>query len=181
MSERQKFVLPTQLGDGYSLRWQSQGSPLLVMSPCATKYGAGAWWGGTAHGDTTWHPMAPHAQPGRRALTALRCFRPEQGQAALLGERDGQEGGLAERLARLWQRAHGHESLLHRIWARYNATVLGVPLTYSPIAPAPASLQPLAHQDPDVALCDTPKLQRDGRISSLRLDARKVSSSVSVL
>lgn len=60
MSERQKFVLPAQLGDGYSLRWQSQGSPLLVMSPCATDSMVQGPDGvvqrmETQHG-TPWHP-----------------------------------------------------------------------------------------------------------------------------
>ena len=38
-----------------------------------------------------------------QALTVLCCCHPEQGQAALLGERDGEEGSLAEWLARLRQ------------------------------------------------------------------------------
>lgn len=71
--------------------------------------------------------MARCALPGGRALTTLCYCHPEQGQAALLGERDREEGGLAERLARLRQRAHGHESLLHRLRARYSATIPAVP------------------------------------------------------
>uniref|UniRef100_A0A8V0XU81 glycerophosphocholine cholinephosphodiesterase n=1 Tax=Gallus gallus TaxID=9031 RepID=A0A8V0XU81_CHICK len=43
----------------------------------------------------------------------------EQGQAALLGERHREEGGLAERLAWLRQRADGDEGHLPRIWARF--------------------------------------------------------------
>lgn len=51
------------------------------------------------------------------------CCFPEQGQAALLGEWHGEEGGLAERLARLRQRAHGDERHLPRVRARYDATI----------------------------------------------------------
>lgn len=125
-------VLPSQLGGGYSLRQQSQGSLLLGMSSCAQRGGLMGWY-------STWrHNMAPHsapAQPSRQALTMLCCCHPEQGQAALLGEWDGEEGGLAERLAWLRQWAHGHERLLPRIWTRYSATISGVPL--KPHGPQP--------------------------------------------
>lgn len=86
MSERQKVVLPAQPGDGLLAEVSKPG---------------GAWWGGTANGDAAWHCTAPHTQPRRQALTVLCCCCPEQGQAPILGERDGEEGGLAERLARL--------------------------------------------------------------------------------
>lgn len=104
---------------------------------CRSQHSLGAWWGGIAHGHTTWHPTVP--QPSRHTLTTLCCCYPEQGQAALLGKWDREEGGLAEWLAWLRQWAHGHERLLPRIWTRYSATIPGVPLPLQPHGPHPCS------------------------------------------
>lgn len=125
-----------------------EGSPLLGMSSCAghsTVWGLKGWY-------STWrHNTATHsapAQPSRQALTMICCCHPEQGQAALLGEWDGEEGSLAEWLAWLRQWAHGHERLLPRIWTRYSDTIPGVPLPLQPRGSHPCSPAALGTSGP---------------------------------
>lgn len=87
------------------------------------------------------------------------------GRMALGGRRPGRMAGTATTMSSwTWEASSSHMAQVqcHHPWC-----------PTSPAAPwslllAPASLQPLAHQDPEVALWDTQKLQIDGRISSLR-------------
>lgn len=116
---------------------------------------------------STWtHNMAPHSATAQQAHTnhtllllpraGTSCPTGKMGQG---GRRPGRMAGMATTMSSwTWEASSSHMDQVqcHHPWC-----------STSLAAPWSSPLQPLAHQDPNIALCDSQKLQIYGRTSSL--------------